>query len=369
MNLIQKLKIRKELKRLEARVHQSPSPSTFVDLGQVYINLGMYDRTLVLAEEGLALFPTSNELRKLLKFAKKNQLNGRIDELRGQIAQSARADLYQELADLYLELGDFDAVQGTCDECLRRFGDDHATRLVRARAWLTTFYRDLGAREGIAAMHDLRQVLERDPQNLTARRLLTEVLFRVGANAALRPHLDALEQLGVTREAQVMRAQLDMSAAFDDVDSLFHAVEARGSLARAPASASLAASSGDGDQDGIHGVREALSYLAEIDGVRKAAYIRGTKALVKGEIRDGKDSFLRVARVVARAAQRASRRMDIGNFSKGVVNGDFGHICMCSFGEVLAAVLCDDEKVIEEVLEELQELVAGSLVATGERES
>jgi tetratricopeptide (TPR) repeat protein len=367
MNLIQKLKIRKELKRLESRVHESPSPSTFVDLGQVYINLGMHDRTLVLAEEGLALFPHSNELRKLLKVAKKKQLTGRIEELRSLIASTARADLYHELADLYLELGDFDAVQGTCDECLRRFGDDPGTRLVRAKAWLTTFYRDLGAREGVNALHDLRQVVERDPDNLTARRLLAEVLYRIGASAALRPHLDAMERLGSVREAQAMRAQIDENAAFDDVESLFHGVESRGSLARAPLSAGTRTATTE--DSGIHGVREALSYLSEIEGVLKAAYIRGTKALVKGDIRDGKDSFLRVVRVVARAAQRAARRMDIGNFNKGVVDGEFGHICMCSYGEVLAAALCDDPQVIDEVLNELQELVANSLVGAAEKDA
>ena len=67
MNLIQRLKIWKELKRLEQKARMSPSPSTFIDLGQVYINLEMHEETLELAEEGLALFPQSQELRKLFR--------------------------------------------------------------------------------------------------------------------------------------------------------------------------------------------------------------------------------------------------------------------------------------------------------------
>jgi tetratricopeptide (TPR) repeat protein len=121
MKLIQKLKIWKELKRLEARVRQSPSPSTFVDLGQVYINLGMHERTLELADEGLALFPQSNELRKLRRFANKTSLNRRIREVRDAIQKSPTAEHYLELATIYLELGDIEAVQSACEECLRRF--------------------------------------------------------------------------------------------------------------------------------------------------------------------------------------------------------------------------------------------------------
>ena len=57
--------------------------------------------------------------------------------------------------------------------------------------------------------------------------------------------------------------------------------------------------------------------------------------------------------------------MDLGNFSKGVVDGDFGHVCVCTFGEVVAAVLCEPETPVEGVLGDLQELVAKSLYVAG----
>ena len=66
MQLIQRMKIWKELKRLEIRVREEPSPTTFVDLGQVYINLESYDKALRVAEDGLALFPKASEMKKLL---------------------------------------------------------------------------------------------------------------------------------------------------------------------------------------------------------------------------------------------------------------------------------------------------------------
>ncbi len=116
MRLLQRLKIWKELRRLESKVHETLSPSTYVDLGQVYINMDMIDHSLRVAEEGLSLFPQSEELRKLRKFAKKSQLNKQIKELRTRLNKCPRPGLYRELADLYLELGDFGAVHGVAEE-------------------------------------------------------------------------------------------------------------------------------------------------------------------------------------------------------------------------------------------------------------
>ena len=100
-------------------------------------------------------------------------------------------------------------------------------------------------------------------------------------------------------------------------------------------------------------------------GVQKATYIRGTRALVKGDIKDGKDPFLRTVRVVAKAGHRFSRRLDIGSFKRGTLQGPFGVICICCYGEVLAAVQCDASAPTDRILAELQEVVASSLYAMG----
>lgn len=364
MKIIQKLKIWKDLKRLEARVRQSPSPSTFVDLGQVYINLGMHERTLELADEGLALFPQSTELRKLRRFANKTRLNSRIDEVRQELTAKATPEHYRELATLYLELGDIEAVQSACEECLRRFPGDPSVHLVLARAWLRIFYRDLSARAGLQAVDHLRKLLKMDPEQATAHRLLADVAFRIGASKMARRHIDELYRLhAVDEEIEAIRDEIGQPRGDEDPEALFHAVERRGSLARGPVFQQRGGGM-PGPEDGMAVVRESLAQIVAIDGVRKAAYIRGAKALVRGDIRDGRDGFLRIARVVARAAQRAARRMDIGSFNKGVVDAGSHRICLCSYGEVLAAVACDAGAATEIVLDDLQELVAGSLVGS-----
>ncbi|HLU40295.1 MAG TPA: tetratricopeptide repeat protein [Planctomycetota bacterium] len=362
MKLLNRLRIWKELRHLEAKVREEPSPSTFVDLGQVYINLGMLNETLAAADEGLRLFPNSAELRKLLKFAKRKQLDGRIKELRQRLNKNATAKLYRDLAQLYVELGDFGSVQGTCEECIRRFPQDPGAHLILARTRLTNFYRDMTPRDGLEAVRGLQRVIELDPANATAHRLLAEVLYRTGAVRSALVHLERLHQLepqdnSVALALDNLRRQ--PIPAHDDLEVLFHAVEAAGRLPYGP----LVHESGRGgaDEGSVGHIREALAHIAEVRGVHKAAYIRGAKALVKGDIKDGRDAFLRVVRVVAKAAQRAARRMDIGNFSKGVMDGEFGHICVCCFGDVIAAVLCAAGTPTDQILTDLQELVASSL--------
>lgn len=366
MKLFQRLKIWKELKHLERKVRETPSPSTYVDLGQVYINLGMMDHTLKVAEEGLKLFPRADELRKLRKFARTAKLNARIKELRAKSNRSPHPEIYRELASLYLELGDFGAVHGIAEECIRRFPQDHGAYLVLAKARLTNFYRDLSARDGMEAVRNLRRVIALDPGHVKAHRLLAEVLYRIDAIPEAIQHLEILRDLAPgDRDVErllsdaLSKAQAQPQAK-QDLEILFHEVEAMGELTNTPVirdnKPTRVAS-----EEAIGSIRDALAHLVELDGVHKTAYIKGSKALVKGDIRDGKDSFLRVVRVLAKASQRVSRRMDIGNFSKGCLDGDFGHICLCCYGEVCAAVLCDAGSPVDRIISELQELVAGSL--------
>jgi predicted regulator of Ras-like GTPase activity (Roadblock/LC7/MglB family) len=232
---------------------------------------------------------------------------------------------------------------------------------------MTNFFRDLRARDGLETVRCLERVIALQPSNARAHKLLAEMLYRVGGISSALHHLEVLRDLTPDdpEVESLYREALSRPAVEEDLESLFHTVESTGTMAYGPVVRQQPSAPVAAPTNKVASIRETLAQIAEIQGVRKAAYIKGSKALVKGEIRDGRDPFLRIARVVNRSAQRASRRLDIGNFSKGTVEGDFGHICLCSYGEVVAGVLCDADSPVERVLDELQELVAGSLVANG----
>jgi len=366
VNFLQRFKITRELSRLEQRARENPSPSTFVDIAQVYINLGMMDQTLRIAEQAVTLFPTSEELKKLHRFARRNVLMARIQDLRKQLARTPEAGLYRELAEIYLELCDFTAVQGTCEECLRRFPRDAGTHLVLARARLRNFYRELMARDGLAGVTLLQKAAELDPKDAVSRRLLAELFYRIGAIRSALAAVESLRKLQPTDPQVLELWELVNSKPLleGDLEELFHGIEESGRLSHPVIPRAATEDRPIASEASLRAIRDGLGKLVEAHGVQKAAYIRGSQALVKGSIHDGKDPFLKMVRVIARAAQRTCRRMDVGSFSRGVVEGDFGRICLCCYGEVVSALLCPPEVDVETLLGELQELVADSLAAT-----
>ncbi|MBL8751522.1 MAG: tetratricopeptide repeat protein [Planctomycetes bacterium] len=368
MHLIQRMKIWKELRDLETRAREEPSPSTFVDLGQVYINLEMHDKAQRVAEDGLALFPKSTELRQLVDCAHRGAGRQRIAELRAKLTRSPSPKTFRELAQLLVDLGDSAGLQSICQEWSVRFPGDAGAWLVIGQMRLVNFYRDLAAREGAEAVRCLEQAVRMDANDAKARKLLGEVLYRIGAVRKSQEHLTTLQEFD-PNDAEVAALLQHVSGLADsggDVAALLADVESQGCLLHPPLAAALPRGP---QEDSIALVREGLAQVATIPGVRKATFIQGSRALVKGAIRDGRDPFLRVVRVVAKAAHRFTRRLDIGSANKTVLEGDFGRICICVYGEALAGAQCDANADLDRVLAELQEIVAGALHLVGGNEA
>jgi hypothetical protein len=362
MNLLQRMRIWRELKRLEQRVRTEPAPNTFVDLGQVHINLDMHDKAERIAEDGLALFPRSTELRQLLECARRGGRRKRAGELRAKLTRSPSAKLYEELAALQVELNDRAGLQQTCHEWSHRFPVDAGSWHALAQAHLVNFYRDLSARDGLEAARCLERALHLQPDDPRALRLVAELLYRVGATRLAEARLQRLCRVAPAdaEAAALLRHVRGLADMGDDVQLLLEDVQRAGALRHPTPSAAPRA-----PEEALAGVRDGLASVADLAGVRKVAFIRGSKALVKGDIRDGRDPFLRVVRVVAKAAQRLARRLDLGAANKTVVEGPFGNVCVCVYGDSLAAAQCEDGADLEQVLVELQEIVAGALATAG----
>ncbi len=362
MKLIQRVKIWKELRRLEQRAKAEPSPSTFVDLGQVYINLGLHEKAERMAEDGLALFPRSTELRDLLDRVRRGARTRRAAQLRKRLERAPTAKRFRELAALYVELDDTRALHLLCQEWSVRFPDDPSCWLVLGQARLSNFYRDLASREGREAVECLERAVEIAPHDQQPRRLLGEVLYRVGAVGDAQEHLRALRELTPRDEelAQLLRYVAGLPDSGGDLGALLEEVEARGSLRHEAPQAPAPVGQ---DRGAATAARAGLARVGSLPGVEKAAFIRGSKAMVRGSIEDGRDPFLRIVRVAAKAAHRFARRLDLGSAAKTVLEGDFGRICVCVYGEALAAAEVRADADVEAVLAGLQEIVAGALHA------
>ncbi|HIE69000.1 MAG TPA: tetratricopeptide repeat protein, partial [Planctomycetes bacterium] len=272
-----------------------------------------------------------------------------------KLTRSPSSKLFHELASIHLELGDSNALHATCQEWSLRFPDDSGSWLMLGQARLTNFYRDLAAREGQEAVQCLERAARMDPDSTRSRRLLGEVLYRIGAVNEAQKHIQTLRELDpADQEIE------HLLSSGSDLNALLAEVESHGSLLHPTLQTVAPAQAADRS---ITDVRAGLARIAELHGVNRAVFIRGSKAMVKGDIRDGRDPFLRIVRVTAKAAHRFARRLDIGSAAKTVIEGDFGWICICVYGDALAAVQCLESANVEWVLGELQEIVAGALHA------
>ncbi|MFY9344911.1 MAG: tetratricopeptide repeat protein [Planctomycetota bacterium] len=359
MHLIQRMKVWKELRRLEQRAREQPAPTTFVDLGQVYINLDDHQKAERIAEDGLVLFPKSSELRQLAECARRGVRKKRAADLLAKATRAPQPSLYRELAQVLVELGDSQALHAMCQEWSVRFPTDPGCWLVLGQERLVNFYRDLAAREGQEAIRCLRRAVAMAPQDALGHRLLGELLYRIGAVNAAQQHLRQLQAFDDKdpEVAALLRHVAALQNHGDDVDALLEEVEAQGSLRHGSFAAAAPASGGDP----LARVRDGLSQVAALPGVHKATFIRGSKALVKGAIRDSRDPFLRIVRVAAKAAHRFARRLEIGTANKTLIEGPFGNICICVYGDSLAAAQCAVTTDQAALMGELQELVANAL--------
>lgn len=369
MNLLKRFRLSRELARMEKRAKEDPSPSTFVDLAQAYINLGWVDHTLRVAQEGLLLFPRSEELHKVCRYARMNRLNKSAVELRSRITKHPNPRAYRELAEVYKEMGDQSSLKAVCAECIRRFPEDAQAHLTLAESKILEYYRTLDEKTGKEAIRNFMKVLDLQAGNATAQRALGKLFYHIGAIRQAREQLQSLAERGEIEEDEkaLLEAVQAMPDNEEEPEKLLHMVCQKGSFVNRSINTVKKPKAVAGE-NALQGIREGLSRIVQIAGVKKAAYIRGSKALVKGEIKDGRDPFLKTVRVIAKAAQRAARRMDLGNFSKGVVDGSFGHICVCTFGDVSAAILCQKDTMLDRIQKDLQELVAESLFMGGQHE-
>jgi|GEM_PF-6287756 len=236
MRVIQRMKNWWRLRCLEQRVKRRRSPSSLSDLGKAYIANGSYDRAARVAEDGLMLFPISSRLSRLLNAARRLQWRRRVEAQRAGLTWSSSPALFRQVAAATFELNDLDALQRLCRQwsCWLP-GDPHCWHLL-GRAHLANFYRDLTASEGVEAVTCLTRAVELAPNEQQPRRLLGEVLYRIGAVAEARPHLAALCALAPQDEelSRLLSYVTTLSDLGGDLRSQLEAVEAVGALQHGP---------------------------------------------------------------------------------------------------------------------------------------
>jgi tetratricopeptide (TPR) repeat protein len=331
MKLVRKILARGRLKTARQRLAQDPSPRTYANLAQQYAQLGLSREVHRVCQEGLKLFPGNAQLVRLGDRAQRLEREERTNELKRELAEAPRPALWAEMCEMLLDSGRFARAEEVANEWLKATGDQEA-RLTIARIARDAFLADRGREQGRRAVTALEEAIAAQPNDDRARRLLLDLLSRIGAWRDARKVASELLQLKPgDSELESRYRVLEQKA--DKSPTLQHAlveVENSGRFADEDEEANRRSTGGS--------VKPLLQALAEQDDVEAALYLRGSTVLVQGLKGATADRFARAVRSLLTGGRTTGRKLGLGQIFAVRLEGDFGTLGIAP-GELDAGAL------------------------------
>ena len=380
MALVERLKRWRGLARLRSQVRRSPSPATYGGLAERLIALGETDEALLVAEEGLTLYPDADRLVHVRMFAKKGRLTAQIRRLREDLQRRPNPLTYAQLSQLYRELGSYDEALSIAAECAERFPLNEASYLIQGEIRIERFRRDLIAKDGSIAEAALRKVTRLNPHNATAHLLLAEVYYLAGLMPECRKYLrQVLQIMPTARDVQEflreMDATPDAGAEQESFEELVQRVERNSWFANEPDRFPSLTASGAGNGSRRHThvdsdrTKEAMAAFGEVEGAKNAVLLdRDGSTLADFSYADGlsKSQFAELVSAIRDTADDASKRMDTGALVRAEIEGPGGNVTVARVRGLTLAVLYSDPLKSDGVWEILQDFIARNLTTSRE---
>lgn len=333
----------------QKRLAKDPAAQAYAELAQEHAVLGDLSAVLHVAGEGLKLYPSDVELKRLLDRARSLQLDGRMRELQQELRVAPRPALWKELAELLLASGRCARAEEVAIEWHRATKSAEAN-CVRARARAERFFADKRREDGRLAWElatACEAALAGDPAPLVIK---LDIATRVGAWGDARRLLARLLELrpgDPALEARFRAADARVDGA-KTLEQALREVERSGSLDGDTAEARPAGPR--------RSVRPLLQSLSSADVVEAAFYVRGATALVQGKRGATAERTARGVRDVVASCRSAARRLGLGSANEVCIEGDFGTL-LVSPSENGSAALWTKGAATRAQLEGLRELV------------
>jgi tetratricopeptide (TPR) repeat protein len=332
MNLLRKLLNEGRVREARRRLSAEATPLSYAQLAQEHAKLGDARAALAVCEEGLTAFPGSADLARLADRARGILREGRIAELKTELAQAPRPALWRELAELYLESGQVGKAEEQAQAWLRRSGDSDA-QLMYARALSARFLADRGREAGQRAFDALDEAARRASRDARVFELRLDLCERIGAiSDALQAATTLLELTPGQAELEARHRRLAAQAdASPTIEQALREVEKSGVL-RGGGEAEPAPVGRARD------LRPTLQRLAAQDGVEAALYVRGSTALVQGPKGATAERTARATRALLQHSRASARRLGLGQVMSLRLEGSFGTLSVAA-GELDAGAL------------------------------
>jgi len=342
------------LQRLRRQARKHPSPAAWAALSERYLALGDSDEAHTVALEGLKDFPTSERLHALRRLLQKENLRERVKTLRQSIRRRPDPFLFARLADVFCQLGELNKAELIAEECKTRFPCDENPYLVIGEIRTGRYKKELMARDGRMAIENLERAVSLNPDNLKGRMLLAELYAALGANSRALPHLLHLAE--ATPDDERIRGLISEVGSRPveegDFNVLLRTTERKRKTQYPFYNGETRTSSRQGEdtqvlnRDLIRRSAAALFGIRDIKGLFVACRGLGTVEVKEDPSLDP-GGFSDSASKILKAAEASSRKMDMGGFSQGFLEGSFGRILLRRTGGLEVALLLNRNAAME----------------------
>lgn len=343
LTLLKRLQRRSEISRLRDRCRGDTSPKSFGELCRLFVGIGDTQSALRTAQEGLARFPHSEDLRDFLRHTMRVTRAPEFDALRAQCESATDPKPFHELARLSIDSEEFDEALAVAETMSQRFPSYDGAWILQAEILLMRFFRDHVAGDATRGIAQLKRVIEINEKSFEAHLLLTKIYHYIGAISKALFHLyKALDVRPDDKDARrIYESLIALPLERDEESSLLREIEEEG-IAPNQRSSAANGESAEAAPERRSALLSGINRLSHLNGVRRAALVSSELVVVaeRGECRvvapGETDPLCEMAKNFRKAASVSSKRMGIGSFQTATLSaGD----CFLRFHAVNTAVV------------------------------
>ncbi len=313
------------------------------------IDAGAYKQALEAADRGVYEFPRSELLLNDLRFIKKETLQNEIAELKAKLDQQPNPVQYCRLADVYKEIGDYDKALELCRKAIELFPDHEGPWIIFGKIRLERFKEDWIARDALLTIQHYERALELNSTSYKTLVDLAELYTEIGAKRRAIKKCEAIlyfapedgKALSLLQKCQAMPDQRR-----EDAEELVkaYAEKKRKSASRRGRKPGEQLGPAERLKKQPDMIQKKLTMLRTLPGFYAAVAMdaAGGAVLASFTTRAVEQEKLTTAlAAVFDSAIDSTLRKDIGQYKRGVFEGESGIIYLIVFDEIRIAVLCD----------------------------
>jgi tetratricopeptide (TPR) repeat protein len=335
---------------------------------QRLLDSGGYKQALEVGEKGVYEFPRSELLLNDLRFIKKETLQGELAEIKAKLEGEPSPVQYCRLADVYKEIGDYDKALELCRKAIELFPTHEGPWIIFGKIRLERFKEDWIGKDALLTIQHYEKALELNHTSYKTLLDLAELYTAIGAKRRAIKKCEAILYFAPEDGralALLQKAQQMPDHRREDVEELVKVYadgKRKGAQRRGrKPGENLGPSQRLAKNPEL--LQRKLAQLRPLPGFAAAIAMDSSGSAVVGYSTRAAD-YAGIAATISHVFDSAvdcSLRMDIGQFKRGIFEGDSGLIYLIVFDEIRIAILCDppakrdkvEEAVIKFVEDEL----------------